>query len=378
MPAYNASDTILEALASVSRQTYRDLEIIVVDDGSTDGTDALVQEYRLRDARVRLVRKANGGVASARNAGIQSSSGAFVAFIDADDLWHPTKIAKQMAALRAGGAETALVYAPFRVIDVEGRVLVSPPRFGASGWVLYRHFYANLVGNGSSILVRKAVVEELGGFDERLRQAGAEGCEDLLLQLRVAARYRFAEVPEYLVGYRRRPASMSSNAERMIRSGALAVRIALSECAHIPSLSKDAILYRYEWQRLRMAARQGRFGDAMRQFWRQFNADPELTAAAFLNDLALVAPRLSELARRPELHRFGLLPVAGQASRHFHEWDPAAGIDFLRTAPRTYRRLARLDEAYRPRARLASQGIHGPVIELPAQPSQPAARQAPL
>jgi glycosyltransferase involved in cell wall biosynthesis len=89
----------LEALESVSQQTYRNLEIVVVDDGSTDGTSALVQHHQQRNARVRPIQKPNGGVASARNAGIRSSLGAFVAFIDADDLWHPTKIAKQMTTL---------------------------------------------------------------------------------------------------------------------------------------------------------------------------------------------------------------------------------------------------------------------------------------
>jgi glycosyltransferase involved in cell wall biosynthesis len=353
IPAFNASDTILEALESVSQQTYRNLEIVVVDDGSTDGTSALVQHHQQRDARVRLIQKPNGGVASARNAGIRSSLGAFVAFIDADDLWHPTKIAKQMTALLAGGPETALVYSPFRVIDIDGKVLSSSRRFGASGWVLYRHFHANLVGNGSSILVRKEVLEELGGFDPRLREAGAEGCEDLLLQLRIAARYRFAEVSEYLVGYRRRPGSMSSNAEQMIRSGVLAVRIALSECGDVPHLSIDAVLNRYEWQRLRCAARQGQIGDALWHSWRQFSANPGLTAAAFWNDLLLVAPRLSELLRSRPLGRVWRSPEAPPAARHFYDFDPSSDIDRLRPVSRAVRRLALLDQSYRPKTKPA-------------------------
>ena len=357
IPAFNASGTILEALESVSQQTYRQLDIVVVDDGSTDSTSLLVQHYRLHDARVRLVRKPNGGVASARNAGIRSSLGAFVAFLDADDLWHPTKIAKQIAALFAAGPETALAYSPFRVIDVHGNVLGSPRRLGASGWVLYRHFHANLVGNGSSILARKAVVEELGGFDPRLREAGAEGCEDLLLQLRIAARYRFAEVPEYLVGYRRRPASMSSNVEQMIRSGALAVRIALSECRDVPHLPKAAILHRYEWQRLRCAVRQGKIVDSLRQFWRQFIASPELAMAAFRNDLLLVAPVLSERVQNSRLGK--LWSRKASVARHFYDFDPSSGINLARPKTRAVRRLALLDQAYRPKIRSADLAIQG-------------------
>ena len=351
IPAFNASGTILEALESVSQQTYRQLDIVVVDDGSTDSTSLLVQHYRLYDTRVRLVRKPNGGVASARNAGIRSSSGAFVAFLDADDLWHSTKIAKQIAALLPGGPETALAYSPFRVIDVHGNVLGSPRRIGASGWVLYRHFHANLVGNGSSILVRKAVVEEVGGFDPRLREAGAEGCEDLLLQLRIAARYRFVEVPEYLVGYRRRPESMSSNPEQMIRSGALAVRMALSECGDIPQLPKAAILHRYEWQRLRCAVREGQIVNALRHFWRQFSVSPDLAMAAFRNDLLLVAPVLSERVRNRRLGK--LWSRKASAARHFYDFDPLSGINRTRPTSRAVRRLALLDLAYRPKERSA-------------------------
>ena len=257
VPAFNAAKTISDTLQSISQQTYAALEIVVVDDGSTDETADIARRYGATDQRVRVVAKPNGGVASARNAGIRCTKGAFVAFIDADDLWHPTKIAKQLRVLLAGGPDMALVYAPFRLIDADGRVLASPHKYGVNGWVIHRHFYSNLVGNGSALLVHRSVLEEFGGFDSWLLQQGAEGCEDLLLQLRIAARYRFGEVSEYLVGYRRLPDNMSSNTDQMIRSGILAVNKALSECRHIPGLSADAMLKRYAWQRLRAQVRAG-------------------------------------------------------------------------------------------------------------------------
>jgi glycosyltransferase involved in cell wall biosynthesis len=205
VPAFNAADTIEETLHSISQQTYRNLEIIVVDDGSTDGTVEVARRHGMADPRLRLLSRPNGGVAAARNEGIKASGGACLAFIDADDLWHPTKIAKQLAALLAGGPDTALVYSPFRLIDAAGMVLASPHKYGVNGWVIHRHFHTNLVGNGSALLIRRSVLEEFGGFDPWLRRQGAEGCEDLLLQLRIARHYRFGEVSEYLVGYRRLP-----------------------------------------------------------------------------------------------------------------------------------------------------------------------------
>jgi glycosyltransferase involved in cell wall biosynthesis len=269
VPAFNAAATIEETLQSISQQTYRNLEVIVVDDGSADETAALVRRRGARDPRFRVISQSNGGVASARNAGVRASRSEFVAFIDADDLWHPTKIAKQLAALLSGGPETALVYSPFRVIDATGNVIGSPHKYGVNGWVLHRHFHTNLVGNGSALLIRKRVLEEFGGFDTWLRSQGAEGCEDLLLQLRIAEHYRFGEVSEYLIGYRRLPGNMSSNVDQMIRSGILAVSKALLEC-QVPGVSASAMLKRYQWQRLKTAIKDGRWHEGARHMARQF------------------------------------------------------------------------------------------------------------
>ena len=221
------------------------------------------------------------------------TKGAFVAFIDADDLWHPTKIAKQLKVLLAGGPEMALVYAPFRLIDADGRVLASPHKYGVNGWVIHRHFYSNLVGNGSALLVHRSVLEEFGGFDSWLLQQGAEGCEDLLLQLRIATRYRFGEVSEYLVGYRRLPDNMSSNTDQMIRSGILAVNKALSECRHIPGVSADAMLNRYAWHRLRARVRAGQLHESLWPLVRQIVADPTFAAGALWSEVMALAGRIA-------------------------------------------------------------------------------------
>src|SRR6266567_4906753 len=96
IPAYNACVTVERTIASVVNQTYSNLEVLVVDDGSTDETALLVQRMADADRRIRLPQKPNGGLVSARNFGIAHASGEFIAPIDADDLWHPEKIAKQV------------------------------------------------------------------------------------------------------------------------------------------------------------------------------------------------------------------------------------------------------------------------------------------
>ena len=100
MPAYNAEKTILESIESVLRQTYRNWELIVVNDGSKDSTSAVV--LAIRDERVRLIEQENAGVANARNNGINNSTGEYIAFLDSDDLWVEEKLERQIGTIEGG------------------------------------------------------------------------------------------------------------------------------------------------------------------------------------------------------------------------------------------------------------------------------------
>ncbi|MDA9405999.1 glycosyltransferase family 2 protein [Bradyrhizobium sp. CCBAU 45384] len=218
IPAFNASATIDETLRSVRSQSHRELEIIVVDDGSTDDTVAVVQRHLVQDSRVTIIEQRNAGVAAARNAGWQAARADFVAFIDADDLWTPRKIEQQLQALLKAGERTGLVYSWYDWIDADSRVSArSDPVFHA-GEVLDYLCQGNFIGNGSSALVRREALIAAKGFESGLRASGAEGCEDLLFYCRVAEAYHFAVVPEYQIGYRYLPNNMSSNMPRMFRS----------------------------------------------------------------------------------------------------------------------------------------------------------------
>src|SRR5262249_54502311 len=121
IPAYNAERYIGRTLHSALKQTFRDIEVIVINDGSTDNTRLIVEKMALKDNRVRMFNTANRGVAMARNLGIEKAQGSYVAFLDADDLWHPTKIERQFAALSAHAADStwAGVYTFYRQIDEE-------------------------------------------------------------------------------------------------------------------------------------------------------------------------------------------------------------------------------------------------------------------
>lgn len=218
IPAYNAARTIDETLRSARYQTHRNLEILVVDDGSRDATTEVVLKHTAMDVRVRLIIQKNAGVAAARNRGITEAKSDLIAPLDSDDLWAPTKIEKQLQALRQGGERVGLVYTWFAVIDEHGNVLDLEHRPLDAGSALRRMCRGNVIGNGSSPLMRKSAILEAGGYEPALRAARAQGCEDMLVYFRIAERCEFALVKEHLTGYRRHPEAMSEDSLQMLRS----------------------------------------------------------------------------------------------------------------------------------------------------------------
>jgi glycosyltransferase involved in cell wall biosynthesis len=218
IPAYNAAAHLDRTLHSARTQTHKATELLIIDDGSTDGTRDIADRHALADKRIQVISTENRGVAAARNLGISRSAGEYVAFLDADDLWHPTKIEKQLAALHGKPESWAAAYAYFRSIDAEDFVTGGTFQAGPSGYIFGRHLSQKYVGNGSSLLVRRKVAQQLGGFDPSYAAKGIGGCEDLDFELRIAEKYRLACVPEWLVGYRFYEGNMSSNSDRMARS----------------------------------------------------------------------------------------------------------------------------------------------------------------
>src|SRR5690606_17580025 len=142
------------------------------------------------DSRFRTITTKNGGVARARNRGIDEAAGELVAFLDADDLWHPEHLSELVHELQKADSQTAAAYSLYRLIDENGKVTGGMPPFACSGRVYERLLFANFIGCGSSMLCRTAVVRELGGFDWHPADEGLGGCEDWDLQLRIARSWR--------------------------------------------------------------------------------------------------------------------------------------------------------------------------------------------
>ncbi len=347
IPAYNAAETIVSTLCSVTAQTYPHIEIIVVDDGSRDDTASIVRQLGSADPRIRLITQPNAGVAAARNAGIEQASGEFVAPIDADDLWHPTKIEKQMQVMLGGGDDLGFVYCFCRLIDAQDKVICSQYPVTCRGRALHRHLFTNFVGNGSALLTRKSVVLRAGGYDTNLRQRGAEGCEDLLLQLKVAREYSVDLVPEYLVGYRVTPSSMSQNDQRMLRSWMQVMQIMRHECRQVPRFVFDwgaaGEYYRY-YRLARTGVARGQARDATQALIRAFRLDPGGTGVDLLRRSPPIGALRCRLGRlRRKLRR--MPPVQSPNPKAFHDSDPADVAVGRRSSvdKRRLKLLARLD-----------------------------------
>lgn len=218
VPAYNAARYLGATLAAARAQTYRDLEVIVVDDGSEDDTAAVAAVHAAADPRIRVYQQPNSGVAAARNFGIEQASGSLIAPLDADDLWHPQKLERQVQRMEQGGNRTGLVYTWWVSIDASGKPLWAALPWQVEGDVFEALVSLNFIGNASVPLFRRACLEAVGGYDPTFRERGAQGCEDWSLNLRIAERYAVGLVPAYLVGYRTSPGCMSLNVAAMYRS----------------------------------------------------------------------------------------------------------------------------------------------------------------
>ncbi len=190
IPTHNRAALVREAVASVLAQSWQDLEILVVDDGSTDGTAAALASFA---AQIRLLHRASrGGVSAARNAGIQAARGKWLAFLDSDDLWLPEKLARQMAFL---AAHPDLNLCQTEETWVRRGVRVNQPRSHRK--VGGRIFFASLercLVSPSAVILHRRLFEEHGAFDEDLPAA-----EDYDLWLRLTWRYEVGLLPDPLI-----------------------------------------------------------------------------------------------------------------------------------------------------------------------------------
>ncbi len=202
IPVYNGEKTIQATVKSVIDQTFKDIEILIINDGSGDRTLEILNH--LPDSRLKIYSFPNAGLAASRNRGIDLAQGDYISFIDADDLWSSDKLQDQFNALETN-PQAGLAYSWTDFIDEAGHFLRPGGHSSQAGDVYQAILLFYFIESGSNILIRKDIIAKVGKFDETLKAA-----EDWDFCLRVAANYAFAVVPKVQVFYRQTTISMSA------------------------------------------------------------------------------------------------------------------------------------------------------------------------
>lgn len=278
IPAFNAERFIGQTLDSVLQQTYDCFEVIVVDDGSTDRTAELVCDYARRDLRVRLYQQQNQGPSAARNAAIARSTGEFIAPLDADDIWYPEKLRKQVDCMMRYGPRTGIVYAWTAYLDEIGSLTGHYSARTEEGNVYLKLLCNNFLATGSVPLIRRSCLTQVGGYRSEF-----VGLEDKELFLRIAERYEFRVVAEFLVGYRHVRGSTSHGHARIERCHKRLVSEVRQRHPEIPSTV-------YRWSR----AVSYRFIASKSLRSRHFGATIKYLSKAVWNDPTMIFPLLRQ------------------------------------------------------------------------------------
>lgn len=223
VPAYNVQQTIAETLRSLARQTYRDFEIVVVDDGSTDKTIAIVKQFNC--PRLRLISQTNRGLAGAHNTGIAATDSTFIGFCDADDLWLPEKLERHVDHLRSA-PNVGISFSGSAMIDMDSQPIRFAQRPRLTGIDAAHVLKRNPIGNGSAPVMRRSALECLRHrgpdpadrdwwFDETFRQSDdIEGWT----RFSVLSDYRIEGIPGLLTQYRINPHGLSANVEKQLQT----------------------------------------------------------------------------------------------------------------------------------------------------------------
>ncbi|MFO1257175.1 MAG: glycosyltransferase [Gammaproteobacteria bacterium] len=219
MPCYNAQKTLPETLNSIPRQSYSNWELIAIDDGSKDKTLKLLNDFRDRyPKQVKIISHPNQGQVKSKNRGLEIAQGSFIAFMDADDLWHPQKLNSQLTYMLEH-AEIGLCYTNGEYIDEAsnhtGPIGINPR---LSGQCLHEFLMGNAIV-ASSVMIKKEIISQVGYFDESLT-----ACENWELWTRISSISEIGVIDESLVYYRRHSHNMSHNIEKMKRNRILVIQ----------------------------------------------------------------------------------------------------------------------------------------------------------
>ena len=209
MPAYNSSSFIEESISSILDQTFENLELIIIDDGSTDETLIIAKRWAETDNRLVVLSQKNKGVSAARNTAISKASGEILAFCDSDDVWYPNKLEKQLISL--GEADWSHCDSRYVGIGFDDKTVYRSTYSRLFSGLIFKQLAIENFLTTSSLVIRKSVYEKYNGFDEAL-----QALEDWKLWLQIAKEHPIVLCNEVLLDYRVQPQSTSRNARSLL------------------------------------------------------------------------------------------------------------------------------------------------------------------
>jgi glycosyltransferase involved in cell wall biosynthesis len=280
LPTYNRSEYLPGAIETALRQTYDDIEVVVVDDGSTDDTQAVLKEYR-HDERVKTLRnETNRGISYSRNRGTDAADGEYICVLDDDDRWHHEKVRKQVSVMDELSPEYGIVYTGGIVVN-DGQIVqrFDPERRGdvypdiLARWRMNPH---------SGHMVRKRCLEAVGGYDTDMTSG-----VDWELDLRLAKQYKYEYIDEYLVKKVEHDGNISSREEHTEIRSIIGQKYE-DELSQHPAIARAFRAREHEvkgWA----AVKRGRHLEAVRRYAAAFRAQPS-TGRAFYLTLAILGP----------------------------------------------------------------------------------------
>jgi glycosyltransferase involved in cell wall biosynthesis len=269
MAVYNAERYLAEAVDSILAQTFRDFEFVVIDDGSTDASGAMLRDYAANDKRVRLIRRANKGQTPSLNEGIELAETDLIARMDADDVCLPQRLEKQVAFMQQH-PQVVLLGGAYALIDAAGRLLcmIDPPRDNAT---LQDHALSGRTPICHPLaMMRREAVRKVGGYDPQFQVA-----QDLDLWLKLGEVGELACVPELLVKYRQHEQSLSETKQQLQQAE---MRLAC-ERAYLRRNVRRQFLGDANWRPTSDRTSRHRF--ALRYGWWAFNSAQRRTALVY-------------------------------------------------------------------------------------------------
>lgn len=221
IPTYNRADTVGRSVKSVLDQSYKDFEIIIVDDGSSDNTEEIIRQFQKHDDRIRFIRHSNNkGAGAARNTGIKASGGRYIAFQDSDDTWEPEKLEKQIQLFEQVPTEVGVIYTDMWKWQAGKRKYLPAPEIKPEEGIIYHQSLTRVMGIGiQTVLMKKECFKLAGMFDESLPRF-----IDLELFIRLSKHVSFCHIQEPLINYYYDGNRISGNDQALVEANELILK----------------------------------------------------------------------------------------------------------------------------------------------------------